>query len=98
MRAASLRGKLEIASMELFKENWESIKKGTNKRIKQPPGIYRVRRDIEKVQEIDLNQTYKAEYLINLLRALTGAMSQAYVRLDNGRKINIGISLEEARD
>lgn len=94
----SLIPKLDIAGSELFKENWESIKKGTNRRIKQPPGTYHSRRDLEKIQEIDLNKTYKAEYLINLLRASTGVGSPAYVRLDDGRKINISISLEEARD
>jgi methionyl-tRNA formyltransferase len=96
--AATLRTKLDIAGIELFKENWESIKKGTNKRIKQPPGTYHAIKGLEKIQEIDLNQTYKAEYLITLLRALTGASSRAYVRLNDGRKVNISVSLEEATD
>ncbi len=94
----SLHQKAETVGIELFKENWESIKKGTNKRIKQPPGTYHSRRDTENIREISLDQMYKAEYLINLLRALTGTARPAYVRLEDGRKINISISLQEARD
>lgn len=96
--AASLRTKLEDAGLALVKENWESIKKGTNKRLKQSAGSYRARIDLERIQEIALDQMYEAKYLINLLRASTGAMSPAYVRLDDGRKVNISISLEAARD
>jgi methionyl-tRNA formyltransferase len=96
--AASLGPKIDTASVELFKEIWESIKKGTNKRIKQTGATFHKREDFRRIQEIDLNRQYKAEYLINLLRASTGAhgFGPAYVRLGDGRKINITISLEEA--
>lgn len=94
----SLYRKLEKACIELFKENWEAIKKGTTKRFKQPAGgTYHRTKDVTKIDEIKLDENYEAKYLINVLRARTfPPYESAYVRLSDGRKIYIRVSLEEA--
>lgn len=95
----TLYRKLEKACLELFKENWEAIKKGTNKRISQPiGGTYHTTTDIREIDEIRLDKMYKARFLINTLRARTFPPHEsAYVVLDDGRKIYIRVSLEEAQ-
>ena len=94
----SLYRKLETACIELFKENWEAIKNGTNRRIPQPDGgTYHITGDVRKIDEIKLDESYKAERLLNILRARTFPPHEsAYVVLEDGRKVYIRISLEEA--
>lgn len=96
----SLYRKLEKACIELFKENWEAIKKGTTKRIKQPAGgTYHRTKEVTKIDEIKIDENYEARYLLNVLRARTfPPFESAYVRLSDGRKIYIRVSLEEARE
>lgn len=96
----SLYHKLEKACIELFKENWEAIKKGTTKRIKQPAGgTYHRTKEVTKIDEIKIDENYEARYLLNVLRARTfPPFESAYVRLSDGRKIYIRVSLEEARE
>jgi len=96
----SLYRKLEKACIELFRENWEAIKKGTNKRISQPAsGTYHTLKDVTKIDEIKLDENYEAGYLIDVLRARTFPPHEsAYVILSDGRKIYIRVSLEEAQE
>lgn len=95
----SLYRKLEKACLELFKENWGAIKKGTNKKISQPiGGTYHTTKDVREIDEIKLGEMYGARFLINTLRARTFPPHEsAYVVLDDGRKIYIRVSLEEAQ-
>ncbi len=96
----SLHRKLENACIELFKENWGDIKNGTNKRTPQPVGgTYHTTGDVRQVDEIKLDENYKAKYLINILRARTfPPYESAYVILEDGSKIYIRLSLDEAEE
>jgi len=96
----SLYRKLEKACIELFKDNWEAIKSGTNKRIAQPAGgTYHTTKDVRKIDEIRLDHKYKARHLLNILRARTfPPYESSYVILEDGRKIYIRVSLEEAQE
>jgi methionyl-tRNA formyltransferase len=96
----SLYHKLESACIELFKENWEAIKTGTNKRVAQPAGgTYHVTGDVQKIDEIVLNKKYEARHLLNILRARTFPPYEgAYVILEDGRKVYLRIYLEEAQE
>lgn len=96
----SLYRKLEKACLELFKANWEAIKSGTNKRIVQPDGgTYHTTKDVRKIDEIRLDKKYEARHLLNILRARTFPPYEgAYVILEDGRKIYIRVSLEEAQE
>jgi methionyl-tRNA formyltransferase len=96
----SLYHKLESACIELFKENWEAIKTGTNKRVAQPSrGTYHTTGDVKQIDKIVLNKKYEARHLLNILRARTfPSYEGAYVILDDGRKVYIRISLDEAQE
>lgn len=96
----SLYRKLEKACIELFKDNWEAIKNGTNKRIAQlAGGTYHATKDVREIDEIRLDKMYEAAHLLNILRARTfPPYESAYVILDDGRKVYIRVSLEEAQE
>ena len=92
----SLYRKLERASLELFKSTWPLIATGTNTRIPQSEGEgthHRVK-DVERIDEIDLDGTYKAGDLIDLLRARTfPPYKGAYFTVD-GRRVYLRLELE----
>jgi methionyl-tRNA formyltransferase len=64
--------RLERSCVDLFKQAWTSIRNGTAPRYPQLSGgtFHRVR-DVAEIDEIDLNRTYLARDLINILRART---------------------------
>jgi methionyl-tRNA formyltransferase len=70
---ASLYRKLEQASLELFYATWPRLRMGEVARIPQPQGIGSMHRmrDVAKIDEIDLDQTYTARQLLDILRART---------------------------
>ena len=69
----SLYHKLEESAVNLFKESWPLIRSGQASRISQNKNegtCHRVQ-DIENIDEIDLDYTYTARELINIIRART---------------------------
>lgn len=90
----SLYLKLEEAALELFTRTWPALKEGklTPEPVDPDEGTSHRVRDLEAVGEIDLDRTYKARELIDLIRARTfppypGAYFEAggrrvYLRLD----------------
>lgn len=67
----SLYRKLESACVELLKEIWPLVKNGYAPRIPQmgqKGNIHRLK-DVEMVDRIDLDRTYKARQLIDIIRA-----------------------------
>ena len=91
----SLYRRLEQSSVDLFKETWISIRNGTAPRKPQPPGgsLHR-RRDVAEIDEIDLDRTYTARDLINVLRARTfPPYKSAYFKSGNS-KVFIQIQLQ----
>jgi methionyl-tRNA formyltransferase len=91
----TLYRKLEQASLELFKDTWLLIKSDKPPRIPQSgePGTYHRTRDAEAIDEIDLDGTYVARDLINVLRARTfPPYKGAYFR-HQGRKIYLRLQL-----
>ncbi|MDD5529879.1 MAG: formyltransferase family protein [bacterium] len=91
--------KLEKASIELFKKNWNILKTGKNKRFKQQKGgTYHKTADVKKIDIIDLNKSYKAKDLINILRARTfPPYESAYVKLKDS-KVYIRIAMKKVKD
>lgn len=70
---ATLYARLEEATLDLFFETWPLIRAGVAPRIPQPRGegtTHRVR-DVQRIDEIDLDRTYTARELIDILRART---------------------------
>lgn len=70
----TLYRKLEQSCIELFETAWHEFKAGTIERTPQPSSsegtTHRIR-DLARIDEIDLNGTYQASHLINILRART---------------------------
>jgi len=97
---ASLYKKLEDAALKLFQETWTSIRSGTAQRKPQAgAGTFHRVSDMGGLDEIFLERSYRAEDLLNVIRARTFAPhSGAYFR-HNGRKVYVRIELceEEAR-
>ena len=92
----SLYRKLERASFELFKESWPAVKAGTAHTEDQDltAGTYHRTRDVERIDAIDLNKSYKAKELIDILRARTFPPYRgAYFEAD-GSRIYIQLHLE----
>jgi methionyl-tRNA formyltransferase len=69
----SLYRKLEDASVSLFREAWPAFKAGKAGAIGPPSGAgtYHRTRDVDAIDEIDLDRTYTGRELIDLLRART---------------------------
>ena len=91
----TLYRKLEQASITLFQETWSLIKSGGAPRIPQSgaSGTYHRTQDVEAIDKIDLNGTYAARDLINILRARTfPPYKGAYIR-QQGRKIYLRLQL-----
>ncbi len=98
----TLYRKLETAGVSLLQRIWPHIRSGTAGRFAQPKTALTTHRlrDLEQIDEIDLDRTYTARDLINILRARTfPPFPGAYIR-DNGRKIYLRLQLipEEGRD
>jgi methionyl-tRNA formyltransferase len=96
----SLYRKLEEASLTLFRETWPAIRSGHAPRHPQNPSdgtSHRVR-DVESIDEIDLDSPTTPRRLLNLLRARTfGEFPGAYFR-DGDRRIYVRVQLSEAED
>jgi methionyl-tRNA formyltransferase len=94
---ASLYGKLENASLELFKKYWPSVRAGSCGRLPQRAGAgssHRAR-DVKGIDEIDLRKSYRAEDLINILRARTFPPYPGAYFVHEGRKIYLRLDLTE---
>ena len=70
---ASLYRKLEDTALKLLTYTWPLLCSGSVPRLPQDPieGSYHRVRAIESIDEIDLDQDYRARDLINILRART---------------------------
>lgn len=93
----SLYRKLEVASVELFKENWEAFKNGELRRRAQSvtEGTSHRMKDVEALDEIDLDRRYKARDLINILRARTFPPYRGAYFKDGPRTIYLRLHLSE---
>ena len=93
----SLYRKLESISVELFGEYWPLISQGKQPRISQSQeqGSYHITKDVEEIDEINLDSTYVAADLINILRARTFPPYRGAYFWDGNKKIYIRLQLLE---
>jgi len=94
----SLYRRLEQASLDLFKDAWPALRAGNLTAITQneSEGTYHRSDDVNEVDEIDLDATYTARELINILRARTfPPHSGAYFK-EKGRKVYVSVELSES--
>ena len=92
---ASLYRRLEIEGLELFKATWPAIRTGAAPRSPQAAGSgsYHRARDVESIDEIDLQKSYRAEDLINVIRARTFPPHRGAYFMHEGRKIYLRLEL-----
>ena len=94
---ATLYHRLEAEALDLFRASWPQVRAGTSRRTPQPPGIgtFHRLRDVEKIDAIDLGETYRAGDLLNVIRARTfPPYAGAYFR-HNGSKVDVRLDLKE---
>jgi methionyl-tRNA formyltransferase len=79
-----------------LQDAWPSIRSGTAKRKPQTgAGTLHKVRDLEGLDEIFLERSYRAEDLLNLLRARTFAPHAGAYFSDHGRKVYVRVELFE---
>lgn len=93
----TLYRKLEVAALDLFQRTWPSIAAGHAPRKPQnaAPGTCHRRADVGAIDEIDLRRLYRAEDLINILRARTCPPYRGAYFPHNGRKVYLRLELSE---
>ncbi len=92
----SLYRRLEVEGLDLFQTVWPSIRAGTSSRSPQPAGgSYHRARDVESIDEIDLQNSYRAEDLLNVIRARTFPPHRGAYFMHQGRKIYLRIELKD---
>lgn len=92
----SLYDKLELAAFELFKETWFDLKSGHVSRQTQDPqsGTHHRVKDVSNIDAIDLDATFTARELINVIRARTFApYDGAYFYDASGKKVFMRMEL-----
>jgi len=91
----SLYERLMHAGFDLFVREWPIIRKQTVQRRPQDHDkatFHRVR-DVECIDEIDLDETYTARKLLDVLRARTYPPHKGAYFVENGQKIFIELAL-----
>jgi methionyl-tRNA formyltransferase len=96
----SLYHKLETSALELVKETWPAIESGEIRRVAQDTeqGTFHKQADLTRIDEIHLEQSYRAEDLLNLLRARTFPPYPGAFFRHNGKKVHIRVQLEDAEE
>ena len=93
----SLYRKLEAAGLDLFRETWPAVERGTVPRLAQPRdggGTYHRTRDVDAIDRIELDRSYTARQLIDVLRARTFPPYRGAYFEEHGRRIYLRLSLE----
>jgi methionyl-tRNA formyltransferase len=90
----TLYRKLEEAAVELFRECWPFVRAGRVERTPQHQGgTFHKLRDVQSIDEIELDRTYTARLLIDILRARTFPPYPGAFFRDQGRKIYLRLQL-----
>lgn len=96
---ATLYHKLEDAASALFRETWPRLRAAQAARIPQPPGgtSHRVA-DVARIDEIDLEKSYRARDLIDILRARTCPPHKGAYFDAGGRRYYLSVELTESEE
>lgn len=96
----TLYRKLERSSVELFMEMWPQIKAVKAPRMSQKgeAGTYHSTRDVDAIDEIDLDRAYIARDLINIIRARTFPPYKGAYSIVKGKRVYMRLELEYGGD
>lgn len=88
--------KAELAMVELFKSAYPSLRSGTPQRVPQDlnKGSLHFAKEIDAASRIELDRTYTARELLNLLRARTFAGYPACHFEDSGETYEISVNIK----
>lgn len=91
----SLYRKLEAACMDLFREAWPLVRAGRTPRTPQreDEGTAHRRRDVERIDAIDLDGRYTARELIDVIRARTFPPHRGAYFEEDGRRVYLRLQL-----
>ncbi len=95
--AKTIYDRLQRDIVELFKTSWPGIKSGEIKRTMQDESkaVYHAKREVDNLDCIDLDKTYKGRDLINLLRARSfGDRAFAWFEQD-GKRFYVNLRLSK---
>ena len=92
---ASLYSRLENACIDLFEQTWPLLLNGEISRIEQSgdEGTSHRMKDVDGIDEIDLNATFKAGDLINILRARTFPPHAGAYYLEHDSRVYLRLQL-----
>ena len=97
--AETLYARLEAEGLALFRESWPAIVLGAAPRTPQPlAGTSHRLRDVQRIDEIDLDRQYTGRELLDVLRARSfPPYPGAYFRA-NGQRIHLELRLTPRRE
>ena len=87
--------------IDLFKENWDSIKAGTSARVPQDESLatFHTMEDVRKLEYIDYDNFFSAHFPMMQIRANTfPPYPSAWFVDEVGRRINVRVQLKYAED
>ncbi|MHC5002850.1 MAG: formyltransferase family protein, partial [Planctomycetota bacterium] len=93
---ATLYRRLERACVDVFRDTWPDLARGSIRAAPQDPsaGTSHRDRDVKEIDRIDLDATYRARDLIDLLRARTFPPHRGAYFVEGGRRIYLRLELE----
>jgi methionyl-tRNA formyltransferase len=96
----TLYDKAQVAMFELFRESYPQIRQFKINRKPQDlsEGSFHFGKELESASVIDLDKSYTARELLNLLRARTFDGFPSCTFEDNGRKYEVRINIKEASE
>ena len=96
----TLYHKAQETIVQLFKDNFSRIKNGDIPKIPQDlsEGSFHKAKELDPASQIDLDKKYTAKELLNLLRARTFRPYPAAWFVDDGKKYEVRIDIEESRE
>jgi methionyl-tRNA formyltransferase len=96
----SLFNKLQAGAFELFRDSWELLEADKIEHTDQRnlEGTYHRTKDVENIDEIDLEKKYRAQYLIDVLRARSFPPYDGAYFMINGKKIFMRLELYEEQN
>ncbi len=97
---ATLYRKLELSAVELLRSRWSDFRAGCLTPLSQSSakGTLHRRADVARLDYIDLDRSYRASELIDLLRARTFPPHTGAYFIAGGRKVYLDLRLYEAEE
>jgi methionyl-tRNA formyltransferase len=91
----TLYRRLELAALDLVRREWGGVRQGTLSRVPQvnSPGTYHRASDVNAVDRIELEKTYTAKELLNLMRARTFPPYPGAYFMHEGKRIYLRLQL-----